>query len=301
MSRLADASVILACYNERHVLELALAAFASQSARNFELIIADDGSDEDYGPLLRRWAPWFTHPIQHVTHPRHGFHKTRIQNRAVHVSRFESLIFVDQDCLPHRDFVRNHQRYLTPGIALTGRRGNLERSVVPPVAEIAGHGLALGPIALLGLWMRGHAKVIEHGFVAPVFYESSNTTLLGCNMSIVKSDLESVNGFNEEWQGAGWEDTDLESRLRLNGMRIRNLRNKLVLYHILHPPRAPDSESDRALLGEVLARKVIRASRGLGEVRDGDFTLQQYGTSTRERLRRDSTLVQQVSTSPASD
>jgi glycosyltransferase involved in cell wall biosynthesis len=280
------ASVTLACYNECHVLELALAAFASQSFRDFELIIADDGSDQDYGPMLRAWAPRFAHPIQHVKHPRHGFHKARIQNRAVHVSRFDWLIFVDQDCLPHRDFVRNHLRYVRTGVAITGRRGNLAPSVVPSPEQILRRGLSVNPIALLWLWMRGKAKVIEQGYVAPVFYESSNTTILGCNLSLAKSDLVAVNGFNEEWQGIGWEDTDLEARLRRNGVRIRNLRGKVVLYHVMHPLRAPDSPSDWALLQEVLARGMIRASRGLDEIRDNDFQRWEYGTSTSPSPRR---------------
>ena len=81
-----------------------MAALSQQSLPDFEIIIADDGSPESYAPLLTRWAPKFRHPIQHVRHEDLGFRKTRIMNRAVHVSHFDTLIFLDMDCLPHRDF-----------------------------------------------------------------------------------------------------------------------------------------------------------------------------------------------------
>src|SRR5262245_62023183 len=95
-------SLVIASYNTRKMLELTLAACARQSHRDFEVIVADDGSQENYTPLLQRAASWFAHGIQHVKHEDQGFRKTRILNRAVHVSRFDSLVFIDNDCLPHR-------------------------------------------------------------------------------------------------------------------------------------------------------------------------------------------------------
>src|SRR5271163_1344319 len=78
-------SAVIACYKDSDIVERNLAAFARQSHRDFELIIADDGSREDYRPILERWAPRFLHPIQHVRHEDLGFRKTRVLNRALHV------------------------------------------------------------------------------------------------------------------------------------------------------------------------------------------------------------------------
>ena len=90
---------MLACYNDADVVERTLAALARQSHLDFEIVVADDGSREPYAALLDRWAPRFSHPIQHVRHEDLGFRKTRILNRAVRVSRFDRLIFLDMDCL----------------------------------------------------------------------------------------------------------------------------------------------------------------------------------------------------------
>ena len=277
MKRLAPASVILATYNDLNILELSLAAFARQSSCDFELIIADDGSSEGYPPVLQKWAPRFEREIVHVRHERRGFGKTRIQNRAVYVARCDSLIFVDIDCLPQRDFVGNHLLFLADGVALTGRRVHIRREILPSAKEIYERGLNLGPGKLILEWLRGRARVIEHGFELPIFYESKNNGILGCNFSIRKKDFAAVNGFKEDFEGRGGEDTDIDLRLRRNGVRVRCLRNKLIQYHLMHEVRVGTFESDQERIARGAAGGEIRAQKGLAEVREGEFTVTRYG------------------------
>lgn len=274
---LEPTSVILATYNDLNILELSLAAFARQSFGDFELILADDGSDGNYEAILWKWAPKFAREIVHVRHERVGFRKTRIQNRAVSVARTERLIFVDIDCLPQRNFVRNHLRFLEPGAALTGRRVHIRREILPSAETIYERGLNLGMGNLLWQWMNGRARVIEHGAELPVFFESRNNGILGCNFSVMKSDFAAVNGFNEEFLGRGGEDTDIDLRLRRNGVRVRCLRNKLIEYHLMHEVRVGTYESDNARIQEAQAAGEIRATKGLAEVRGDEFTVRRYG------------------------
>jgi glycosyltransferase involved in cell wall biosynthesis len=273
----ASASVILATYNDLNILEWSLAAFARQSFRDFELIIADDGSTEDYAPVLRKWAARFEQEIVHVRHERKRFRKTRIQNRAVYVARSERLIFVDIDCLPQRNFVRTHVEFLAKGVALTGRRVHIRREILPSAEEIYENGLNLRPSELIVEWLRGRARVIEHGFELPFFYESKNNGILGCNFSVMKEDFAAVNGFNEDFEGRGGEDTDIDQRLRRNGVRVRCLRNKLIQYHLMHEVRVGTFESDQERIARGAASDEIRAQKGLAEVREDEFTVARYG------------------------
>lgn len=274
----ASASIILATYNDLNILEWSLAAFARQSFSDFELIIADDGSSEDYAPVLRKWAERFEREIVHVRHERKGFRKTRIQNRAVYVARSERIIFVDIDCLAQKHFVRNHVQFLTPGAALTGRRVHIRREILSSAEEIYEDGLNLGPGKLTIEWLRGRARVIEHGFELPFFYESKNNGILGCNFSVRREDFIAVNGFNEDFEGRGGEDTDIDQRLRQNGARVRCLRNKLIQYHLMHDVRVGTFESDQERIARGAANGEIRAQKGLAEVRGDEFTLARYGT-----------------------
>jgi glycosyltransferase involved in cell wall biosynthesis len=274
---LGRASVVIACYNDADIVERNLAALARQSFRDFEVIIADDGSPDDYTPLLERWAPRFGYPLQHVRHLDQGFRKTRILNRAVLVSQFDRLIFVDMDCLPHRDFVRNHLRHLKPGMALAGRRVEVQRQDVPTAEQIWEHGLGLGPMRLLYLWLRGRANLIEHGLVLPFSQNIGYRGVLGCNFSAWKKDLQKINGFNAEYTGPGWEDTDIDYRLRLAGVRINTLRYTLVEYHVEHPVRVINDPTNQARLEMMQKTGVARAPVGLEEIREGDFEHRQYG------------------------
>lgn len=274
-------SVVIACYNDADVVERNLAAFARQSHRDFELIIADDGSHEDYRPLLERWAPRLAHPIQHVRHEDLGFRKTRVLNRAVRVSRFDRIIFVDMDCLPHEDFVRNHVRYLEPGTVLACRRVNVQRQDVPAPEQIWRRGLGLGPTRLFGLWLRGRAGLIEHGIILPLTYEIGYRGILGSNFSAWKADLEKINGFNAEFVGPGWEDTDVDFRLRLAGVKVRTLRHKIVEYHVEHPVRVINDAINYARLEAVRTNRAVRAVVGLAEIREGDFEHMVYGVENK--------------------
>lgn len=277
MKDLDAASVILATYNDINILEWSLAAFARQSFSGFELILADDGSSDDYRPILRKWATRFSREIVHVRHERAGFRKTRIQNRAVSVAQTERLIFVDIDCLPQRNFVKNHLAFLLPGEALTGRRVHIRKEILPSAEGVYERGIDLSLANLLWQWMKGRARVIEHGVELPLFFESKNNGILGCNFSIMKSDFAAVNGFNEEFLGRGGEDTDIDLRLRRNGVRVRCLRNKLIEYHLMHDVRVGTYERDSRRIQEAQAMGEIRARKGFAEVRGDEFTVKRYG------------------------
>jgi GT2 family glycosyltransferase len=60
--------------------------------------------------------------------------------------------------------------------------------------------------------------------------------ILGCNFSIHKSNLLAINGFDERYEApAVGEDTDLECRLRLNGVKVKMVKHLAIQYHLCHP------------------------------------------------------------------
>jgi hypothetical protein len=173
--------------------------------------------------------------------------------------------------LPHRDFVHNHLQYLMPGTALAGRRVEVQREEVPTAERILQHGLGLGPLRLTYLWLRGRANLIEHGLVLPLSQNIGYRGILGCNFSAWKRDLERINGFNAEYTGPGWEDTDIDYRLRLAGVRVQTLRHKIVEYHVEHPIRVINDAANQARLEMMQKTGVSRAPVGLEEIVEGDF------------------------------
>jgi glycosyltransferase involved in cell wall biosynthesis len=265
------ASVILAAYGRPDILALALAAFVRQTVKDFEIVVADDGSPEDYGATLLSFAPRFAHPIQHVRQDDRGFRKTRILNRAIAVARFPVLVFADFDCLPHSRFVEDHLAHVAPGTVVSGRRVHVERRALPSVDAILKRGVRLGPLRLLRLLLKGDARVIEHGLSLPVLFEASQTAIFGSNFSAAKADLVLVNGFNEQYEAPGTgEDTDLDLRLKRSGVRVRVYRNRMIQYHVAHASPRYDIPANMAIFERTQALGFTRSPAGLSEIREGD-------------------------------
>ena len=58
--------------------------------------------------------------------------------------------------------------------------------------------------------------------------------MVGNNVGIWRSDYERVNGYDENFEGFGWEDEDLGRRLRRAALRIRSILPYTTTYHLWH-------------------------------------------------------------------
>ena len=70
-----EATVIGAFYNRVDYLKLVLAGFERQTLKNFEFIIADDGSSEDVVSEIKIISSRYTFPIKHIWQEDKGFRK----------------------------------------------------------------------------------------------------------------------------------------------------------------------------------------------------------------------------------
>ena len=55
-----------------------------------------------------------------------------------------------------------------------------------------------------------------------------------CNIAFFKQDCINVNGFNNEFEGWGREDSEFVVRLINNGLNRKNLRFNAIQYHLWH-------------------------------------------------------------------
>jgi glycosyltransferase involved in cell wall biosynthesis len=249
-----EASIILSFYNDLPLLRLLLDALATQYTGQFEVLIADDGSEPFVVQQLKRLLPTYPFMATHLWHTDQGFRKTVILNRAVVAAQKDYLIFVDADCVPQAHFVDDHLRVAHSGLCQSGRRVNVAREAVDKLdctkpAKIVNRNLG----TLLRWSYRGCAQALEKGLrlppsVADQFSDFSHGSLrgiLGCNFSISRHDLLSVNGFDERFSVPwGAEDSDLERRLRKAGLQFKNLRYQATMIHF-------DASYDRRRRGEL--------------------------------------------------
>src|SRR5690606_22231684 len=104
-SNIPSVSVILSTYNQPEWLEKALWGFEQQTEKDFEIVIADDGSSAETEALIRRFIENSPLKISHVWQEDQGFQKTKILNTAIRASRAGYLLFTDSDCIPRNDLV----------------------------------------------------------------------------------------------------------------------------------------------------------------------------------------------------
>src|SRR5690242_7243799 len=113
-------SVIISTYNAPEWLETVLWGYECQTNKNFEVVIADDGSGESTRQLIERMQKESSLSIIHVWHEDRGFQKSQILNKAIKASTTDYLIFSDGDCIPRKDFVEVHINHLKDGYFLSG-------------------------------------------------------------------------------------------------------------------------------------------------------------------------------------
>ena len=269
---MTKATVIAAFYNRFDYLKLVLAGFERQTEKNFELIIADDGSREDIVAAIKKIIPNHSFQIKHIWQEDKGFRKNKILNKAITESESDYLIFIDADCVPHRGFIEGHLRFSNKNISLTGRRVNLSEKITSQLsAKIVRDGFLEKELFFLikdGLF--GKSVDVEKGlYLRNKFLlnllNRKNRGLLGCNFSLFKEDIIKVNGFDERYEAPSiGEDSDVQFRLELSGVKIKSINHAAVQYHLYHKLQ-PRSPKNLELFGEIKQQKVAFTPFGISK------------------------------------
>jgi glycosyltransferase involved in cell wall biosynthesis len=257
-------SVIVTTYNREDALDAVLTSLSRQSDRNFEVVIADDGSQPATAALVRTWQPRLGVALRHVWHADRGFRAAEIRNRAILASRGDYCIFLDGDCMTRPDFVASHRRLAEPGWFVTGNRVLLSPAFTAVVLD---ERLQPGTWSA-GKWiaLRMSGRVNRFGAVLQLplgpYRKLTARQWQGarsCNLAVWRADLQRVDGFDAGFFGWGREDSDLLIRLLHGGVRRKDGRFATGVVHLWHP------EADRTHLASNDAR--LEALLGSGRVR----------------------------------
>ena len=236
------ASLIISFYNNVEYLKFIAAGLERQSFRDFEIIIADDGSSKESIEQVEKLSLKLPFPFKHVWQEDKRFRKNKILNKAVQTSSSDYLIFIDGDCVPHYLFIKEHYENKKDGICLTGRRVNLSLKITSLLTEtnIRNGYLENRNLSLVMDGLFGKSYDVEKGFytssrIVRNLLNKKKRGILGCNFSLYKSDILKINGFDERYEGPSvGEDSDIQYRLELIGITINSLKYMAVQYHLYH-------------------------------------------------------------------
>ncbi len=255
------ASVILATYDQPSLLDLALLGYSSQSTRDFEIVVADDGSGGETADVIAAHARRALFPIRHVWQPHQGFWKAAAVNRAVLHSCGAQLVFSDGDCVPARSFVAEHLEAARANAFIVGGHVRLSeaesRQVTREVVVSGEHERLVSARESAALWWT-HAKSLA--YIA--LRRPRRPRLLGLNFSIDRASFVAVNGFDQTYRNSAKDDSDLRNRLLLAGVRPISLWHRARVVHLFHPPH-----SERRLwreAGDYYRRESLRAEAPSG-------------------------------------
>jgi len=260
------ALVVVSTYNQPS-LGLCLRGYLRQTTRDFEIVVADDGSRPEFVAVTRAFADGPARErglvVRHVWQADVGFRKTKCVNQALRVASGAPLvIFTDGDCVPPARFVERHLAVHAPRSFHAGGcvRWPQEVSERLTEADVDSGRFETWVTEADRLDLRERAFKSRWG---TFFRRRRRPKVLGLNMAVDRALLEEVNGMDERFEGWGLEDDDLRDRV----MRSRPRPAAKVLYgvndvfHLWHPvrgtaPQSPNREYYRS-------QRPVRCERGL--------------------------------------
>jgi GT2 family glycosyltransferase len=192
-------SIIIPTYNRNDLLEVCLnvLTFENQnlSSNDYEIIVSDDSPTFDAKILIEekfQWVVWLEGPHRGPAANR---------NNGAKYAKGEWIVFIDDDCIPDKDLIKNYQKAINnnPNIlAFEGcikadrpKRHFLEES---PINEAGGY-----------FW--------------------------SCNIMIQRDYFfNNLHGFDEDFPYAAMEDMDLRERIKEDNQSIAFVKDALVIH-----------------------------------------------------------------------
>lgn len=268
-------SVVVATYEWPRALEIVLCALSDQSDGEFEVVVADDGSNADTAALVEQWrAVIGERRLVHAWQPDDGYRRARVLNLAASMATGDRIVFIDGDCIPRRHFVRSIGKALLDGWFLAGKRVNLSPAVSARVLE---NGLPLWRWSVATWLVRAPSEIRRPGLILPLrdrrrpwragqpeFVPPYNA--YGCLLAVSRADFERVNGFDARFVGWGQEDEEIAARLRHGGLRCGWAGPGSTLLHLWHPSRKGRARPNASLLRETRDSSRVVAVQGLREL-----------------------------------
>lgn len=232
-------SVIISTYNSEAWLEKVLWSYESQVFKDFELVIADDGSKKPTFNLLERLQTMVSYPIVHIWHEDNGFQKSQILNKAIQACKADYILMSDGDCIARKDYIQAHMNYREKGYFLSGGYFMLPMTLSKLITKE--DILSQKCFDLKWLKSRGlkstfkNNKLTSKGLKARFLNRFTPTTPSwnGHNASGWKEDIVAVNGFDERMQYGG-QDRELGERLVNYGLKSKQIRYSAICLHLDH-------------------------------------------------------------------
>lgn len=255
-------SLIITTYNNPPFLELVLKSVLRQSVYPKEVVIADDGSGVETKKLIERYQRIFPIPLLHSWIPDCGFRLSMSRNNAIVKASGDYIVMVDGDMVLTPHFIKDHQKLMQKEFFVVGSRAPLNENAtrcrlrtLNPAFHFWSYGLkkplALVRMPFLAAWLKGKSGIAR---------------AKGCHLAFWKEDCMKVNGFDENFESWGYEDSDFFQRLLNNRINRKNAKGMAGAVHLYHPEEnRVNAGKNWQMLQETITLKRTRAKKGIDQ------------------------------------
>ena len=260
-----SSSLIISTYNRPDMLRICLLGVLDQSVLPNEILIADDGSGPETKQLVDEFAAKSQVPIVHVWQADDGFRLAAIRNKSFAKASGDYIIQTDGDIILHKHFIKDHIHMARKNTFISGARSLLDDGYSKAMIQQK----KLSNPSFFSAHLGKRFNAFRNFLLMHINYLAQRGSkqyryVLGANMAFWKSDLEKVNGYNEEFKGWGKEDNDLAARLSNAGVSLRFIKFGAVTYHLYHTEAVRENiRENENLLQQTVDNKITFVPSGI--------------------------------------
>ena len=254
-------SLIITTYNRPDALLLVLLSIAGQMTLPDEVIIADDGSDSESQKLITDFRQSSNLNIMHSWQEDKGFRAAKSRNKAISKSNGDYIVLIDGDMILHPEFINDHINQAQPSYFVQGSRVLLTEDKTNQTLDQQKINFSLLSNGLQNRKNAFHSNILSKLFSNKRNYLRGIRT---CNMAFYKQDCININGFNNEFEGWGREDSEFIMRLLNSGINRKNVRFNAIQFHLWHNENIRSSlEKNDVILQEAINNHTQWCNNGI--------------------------------------
>ena len=254
-------SLIITTYNRPDALLLVLRSIEGQITLPYEVIIADDGSTNDTKEVVTSFQEKSDIRVIHSWQEDSGFRAAKSRNKAIAKATGKYIILIDGDMILHPEFINDHINNTQSGYFVQGSRVLLTQDKTKQTLDQQKINFSLLSNGLQNRKNAFHSNILSKLFSNKRNYLRGIRT---CNMAFYKQDCININGFNNEFEGWGREDSEFIMRLLNSGINRKNVRFNAIQFHLWHNENIRDSlEKNDAILQEAINNHTQWCNNGI--------------------------------------
>lgn len=230
-------SVIVCVYNRLEYLKNLIICLNKQTIKPYELIIADDGSSEDVNEILGGFEN-FEYKVKHAYQEDRGFRLAASRNNGFREVEGDYVVFLDQDVIFDETFFEKLMKKVKKGtfMKITGINTdeNEKKYIEEKLKKNVFYKMII-PQYKIGKIRKQYIKDIFYVIFYKLKLRSRAAKIVGLAFGVWKEDYIKINGFDEGYEGWGYEDDDFGNRLTVAGIYGIPFLPKYPIVHMYHP------------------------------------------------------------------